>query len=51
MINEKLPIIDLFQALDDHRDLLPDGVHPNAAGAKIIANTVHAALSSKESKK
>lgn len=41
---KKLPIIDLFLALDDHRDLLPDGVHPNAAGAKIIAGTVHAAI-------
>ena len=41
---KKLPVIDLFQALDEHRDLLPDGVHPNAAGAKIIAKTVHAAI-------
>ena len=49
--NKKLPIIDLFEALDDHRDLFPDGVHPNAAGAKIIASTVHAALRSQESKK
>ena len=41
---KQLPLIDIFQALDQHRNLLPDGVHPNAAGAKIIAQTVHAAI-------
>ena len=38
-------IIDLHEALIKHREFLPDGVHPNAAGAKIVAETVHAALS------
>lgn len=49
--DRKLPIIDLFAALDKHRDLFPDGVHPNAAGARIIAETVHAALGKKASNK
>ena len=48
---EKLPIIDLFSALENHRELFPDGVHPNAAGAKIIATTVHAAITSKPASK
>jgi lysophospholipase L1-like esterase len=43
--NEKgLPLIDLHAALQGRPVLFPDGVHPNAAGARIIARTVHAAL-------
>ena len=36
----KLPLIDLYTPLEDRRELFPDNLHPNAAGAKIIAETV-----------
>ena len=34
-------IIDLYTALSGMPQLFPDKIHPNAAGAKIIAKTVH----------
>lgn len=37
-------IIDLYSVLLGKSELFPDGIHPNAAGAKIIAETVGAAL-------
>jgi lysophospholipase L1-like esterase len=40
----KLPVIDLYAALSDKPKLFPDKVHPNAEGAKLIAETVHAAI-------
>jgi lysophospholipase L1-like esterase len=30
--------------LDRRPDLFPDGVHPNAEGARLIAETIHARL-------
>ncbi len=33
-------IIDLYSALNDRKELFPDSVHPNAAGAKIMAETI-----------
>jgi len=39
-----VPIIDLYAPLQDQAQLLPDQVHPNAAGAAIIAKTIHAAI-------
>ena len=36
-----IPIIDIFAALRDHPEFFPDGVHPNANGDKVIAQTVH----------
>ncbi len=38
------PVIDLYAALKDAGDAFPDGVHPNAAGAKMIAEAVAKAL-------
>lgn len=38
------PVIDLYAALKDDAAQFPDGVHPNAAGAKKIAETVAAAI-------
>jgi len=38
------PQIDLFDALGGQAALFPDNVHPNAAGARLIAETVAAAL-------
>lgn len=37
-------VIDVHAALKDHPELLPDGVHPNAEGAALIAQTVYRAL-------
>ena len=33
-----LPIIDVYSALANSSNLFPDGVHPNAEGAQLIAN-------------
>ncbi|MCF7954318.1 MAG: alpha-galactosidase [Phycisphaerae bacterium] len=40
-------IIDLYTALSGKKELFPDTVHPNAAGAKIIAETVCKAITGK----
>lgn len=37
-------IIDLYTPLKRHPEHFPDGVHPNAQGAFIIADTVHKSL-------
>ena len=34
------PIIDLYTSLSDQPQLFPDTVHPNAAGARVIAGTI-----------
>ncbi|MDB6054056.1 MAG: hypothetical protein JWN25_1579 [Verrucomicrobiales bacterium] len=39
-----VPIIDLYAALNNHEELFPDKIHPNASGARLIAETVKAAL-------
>jgi lysophospholipase L1-like esterase len=39
-----LPVIDFYAALADHAALLPDGVHPDAAGATILAELVRKAI-------
>lgn len=39
-----VPVIDLHQALSEKPELFPDRIHPNAAGAAIIAATVKTAL-------
>lgn len=38
--SKELKIIDLYQALNGKSELFPDAIHPNEAGAKIIAETV-----------
>jgi acyl-CoA thioesterase-1 len=35
-----VPVIDLYTALLNHGDLFPDGIHPNAEGAGVIAQTI-----------
>ena len=40
-------IIDLYTALKDHHDQIPDGVHPNGKGASIIAEHVAKKISGK----
>jgi acyl-CoA thioesterase-1 len=37
-------IIDLFSALSGKKELFPDGIHPDAGGAKLIAETVASAI-------
>jgi lysophospholipase L1-like esterase len=39
-----VPVIDLYSALKDDAANFPDGVHPNAAGAKEIAQAVASAI-------
>jgi lysophospholipase L1-like esterase len=38
------PLVDVFSALGGQSENFPDTVHPNAAGAAVIADTVRAAL-------
>jgi len=39
-----LPVINLYAALSNQPDLFPDQIHPNAAGARVMARTVYVAL-------
>lgn len=42
---QSLETVDLYAQTEGRRDLFgPDGLHPNAAGAKLIADTVYRAL-------
>lgn len=40
----RLPVVDLNAALSDRPELFPDKIHPNAAGAKLMAQTIRKAL-------
>lgn len=39
-----LPIIDLYSALSNKKELFPDTVHPNSQGAGLIAREIYQAL-------
>ncbi len=41
-------VIDLRGALGGHKEMFPDGVHPNAAGAGVLARVVYKALTGQE---
>jgi acyl-CoA thioesterase I len=41
---EKVPVIDLNDALAGHPEFFPDGIHPNAKGAGFMATTVYQAV-------
>lgn len=41
-------VIDMHAALADHPEMLPDQVHPNAAGATAMAKAAYKALTGKE---
>lgn len=41
-------IINLYSALSDKKEMFPDTVHPNAAGAKVMAETIVAVITSKK---
>ena len=43
----KLTVIDIHAALSDQPKLFPDQIHPNAAGAKLLAEAVHKAIAPK----
>lgn len=45
-VNTKASVIDIFTVTKDHPEYFPDGVHPNAAGAKVIAQLIAASLTS-----
>jgi acyl-CoA thioesterase I len=39
-----LTIIDLYKALSNHAEFFPDSIHPNEAGAKVMAEVVAKAI-------
>jgi hypothetical protein len=41
---KKMPIIDLHTALANRPELFPDKIHPNAAGAALMAKIIRDAL-------
>lgn len=41
----KLPVIDLYEVFSEKKAMFPDQIHPNAAGARLIAQTVKKAIS------
>jgi len=45
---EKAVVVDIYGALKDHPEMLPDRVHPNTAGMTVLAKTVYKALTGKE---
>jgi acyl-CoA thioesterase-1 len=42
--DRQVPIIDLYAVLEGRADLFPNGIHPNAEGARLIAENVAAAI-------
>ena len=46
--DENIGIIDLHKPLEGRPELLPDRVHPNAAGATVLAKTVYETLTARQ---
>ena len=44
---KNVKVIDIYSSLKGKNDLLPDGVHPNAAGATIMAKLIHEEITKK----
>ena len=42
--DERAKVIDVYAALKDTPELLPDRVHPNTEGAGVLAQTVEKSL-------
>jgi lysophospholipase L1-like esterase len=40
----ELPIIEVYEALSNHPEYFPDGVHPNNHGAKVIAQKIYQSI-------
>lgn len=38
---EKVEVIDVYKALSGHSEMFPDGVHPNEAGTRLMAEAVY----------
>lgn len=47
----KVGVIDMYAALKDHPEMLPDRVHPNTAGAGLMAKAAYKALTGKKAAK
>jgi len=43
----KLPVIDLYAALTGKKEMFPDTVHPNGAGAGVMAAEIAKAITGK----
>ena len=41
-----LPTINVYTPLLNYSEYFPDGIHPNAEGASIIANIIYSAITS-----
>jgi lysophospholipase L1-like esterase len=41
-------VIGMYAVLKDHPEMLPDRVHPNTAGATLMAKAAYKALTGKE---
>ena len=46
--NKNVEIIDLYKPFEGKEILLPDGIHPNEAGAALIAKVIYKAIIEKE---
>lgn len=46
-VEKNVPLIDMYQVMTGKLDLLPDGVHPDADGARLIAMEVCRAIAAK----
>jgi lysophospholipase L1-like esterase len=42
--DKKIPVIDLNDALTGYPEMFPDKIHPNAAGATLMARTIFQAI-------
>ena len=40
----KVEVIDLYSVLSNKKELFPDGVHPSAEGAGVLAKAIAAAI-------
>jgi lysophospholipase L1-like esterase len=46
--DKKLPVIDLYKALSGKKEMFPDTIHPNAAGAGVMAAVISEAITGKK---
>ena len=46
--DKNLPVIDLYKALAGKKEMFPDTVHPNAAGAGVMAAVIRDAITGKK---
>ena len=44
------PVIDLYEVLSDRPEFFPDRIHPSAAGARVMAETIYTALTGRTSR-